>query len=122
MEFTTKIEDTYNISIWKLAQHLGIKELEDINANFTIKWSAEIEAREWGIKDIYTIIHSVSGVIEYSHYADDDLEGNDPLIEKEFEFTGDGFEIKDNEFKFKNGMLEPNDIEVDFERKTITIS
>lgn len=119
MEFTTKIED--NFSIWKLAQHLGIKEIEDINANFTIKWSAEIDAREWGIKDICTIIHSVSGSIEYSYYADDDLECN-TLIEKEIEFTGDGFTIKDEDFKFKNGMLEPNDIEVDFEKKTITIS
>lgn len=120
MEFTTKISDTPKIDIYGLDKHLGI-EVDDYSALAVIKWSAEVETRDWGIKGVCAIVRSVSGSIEYSYYADDDLECT-TLIEKEIEFVGDGFEIKDEDFKFKNGMLEPIDIEIDFEKKKITIT
>jgi hypothetical protein len=119
MEFTTKISDTPKIDIYGLDKHLGIK-VDDYSALAVIRWSAEVEAREWGIKSIISIIRSVSIEIEYSYYEKEDIEG-DNLIDDSFIITDEGFTVIDDNFRMVSDSLCPSNIEVNFDDKTITI-
>jgi len=119
MEFTTKISDTPKIDIYGLDKHLGIK-VDDYSALAVIRWSAEVEAREWGIKSIISIIRSVSIEIEYSYYEIEDIELEYP-IDDSFIITDEGFTVIDDNFRMVSDSLCPSNIEVNFDDKTITI-
>jgi hypothetical protein len=117
MEFTTKIELT-NSDLYKANKYLLLDDDLDVTleGNAVIKWSVEIEAREWGIKGITSIIHSIEINAKYEYY--DDLD--------ELQF-GD-LDIRVNEFKLvdemslKGDTLQPTNVEVDFLNMKITIS
>jgi hypothetical protein len=121
MQFTTKLENE-NISCYGVPKHLELSkdiEISEITARATVKWSVDIDAREWGIKDFIHIFHSVEAEIELEYYSEDDKDCNN-LLTKRFEINSQDFTIVD-QLKMYEGYLSPTEIEIDLERKTITI-
>lgn len=122
MNFTTRITDPINIDIDgldTLFPHLADADYREIKDSFfVVKWAAEIEAREWGIKSIDFSVVSVIGSFDVQAYDADGLEcGWDEI--KDFNFSDFAKEID----------LEPNrwfgfsveGIEIDFTARAISV-
>lgn len=84
MNFTTRLT-TRDINIdgieYKLPE-LKKTEFEITDADATIEWEVELEARSWGIKGIYVNILKLNGTITVEIYDDN----GDVKEEKEIEF------------------------------------
>ncbi len=121
MEFKTKLHNE-SISCYGVPKYLELHkdiEISDIIASATVKWGVEIAAMLWGIKDISCFFQSVEAEIEFQYYSEDDVECNN-LLTKTFEIHSNDFTIVD-EMKIKDNVLYPSNIEIDLERKKITI-
>lgn len=81
-----------------------------------VRWSADIDMRDWGIKDIMTNINEIVGSIIGETYTEAD-ERKDVIIDIQ---SLKDFKIIDEDFKF-NGTLAPSEIEIDFKSKTIEV-
>lgn len=119
MEFKTKIESLYIDIMFKgFSEYIG-REVEDMTKIATVKWTCQIDEREFGIYSICTCIDSIFIEIEYTYYEADDLDGLNPIEDAKI-ITDKGFEIV-NEIEIKSQIM-PNNIEVDFKSKKITVT
>lgn len=94
-----------------------------IDANdLTIVWEMDFDNRKSGINSMAPVIHRVSGYYTVVTPADDkdgenEVEFNILKDDGEWEMNG----VLSSEFKF-GGSMYPNDIEIDFKKKTITVN
>jgi len=111
MNFTTTLEHR-NVSFY------GMRDTEDVEScRLTVKWSVELETREWGIKDFYVTIDDISG--EYDVQI---IDGDDDTTEtRTFDFEP----FKENltkEIKFDDyGQLQINDLYIDFSTNELEV-
>jgi len=76
MEFVTKIDKKY-IDINGLNVFLGLEKDIDVSietATASVYWLLEIEARDYGIKNISAVITKVSVEVEVEYWEDNDDE------------------------------------------------
>lgn len=134
-QFTTEV-DCREINIGK---HLGVKaQLDTYKSKAIVEWEAEPELRTYGIKSFYRTVKSVRANIEWNVFKEELQEGDrekleqwitketDDYLDGEVEIEINAFENEFEvieEFEFtKSGVLSPDDCEIDFGKKTITIS
>lgn len=118
MDFTTILKD-FNVSCHGLSAFLNLKEVQSESLTATIKWSAEVEERDYGIRGITSVIHSVNITGNYEYYEDDDVECLE-LLEADLPDISH-FTINDKMVMDKDSLY-PNEVEIDFGTKTITVS
>lgn len=122
-EFTTKVGDKNaqiyfeNICDWPVLKEKFPGEditSDDLDSSgfMEIKWTFEMDAREWGIKDIVISVKSVKGHIW--------VELIDSKKEDEIEFDSEGYEII-SEIEVSSNIC-PTSVTIDFSKKTITVS
>ena len=96
-----------------------IKEDDEIAfSDFTVKWTLEIEARDWGVKGLMVYATKVNGSMFISEIDED---GNEAA---EYEFVlPETFKIetKDSECRKLIDDITPQEIEIDLKNKSITI-
>ena len=115
MEFTTEVKD---VDIYGL----GTDADEIYPSTMTVKWTAELEVREWGIKMISIYPNSVTGSIELeeNRYEEKDTFEKEIAIDSknsewELQCEGtDGLNLSDS--------IMPDNVSINFEDKTITVS
>jgi hypothetical protein len=147
-EFKTEVDSNdYHIQEYtKLSA-----KLDTYKSKATIWWGADLEVRSWGIKSFDVKIISVSTKIEFEVYLEDlNIDDTEKLLapnvsgEDDFrKFLSDvksdgekitgildiyvdsdssGWEIIEEFSCTKSGNLSPDECEIDFGKKTITIS
>jgi hypothetical protein len=112
MDFTTKLEKR-DIDINGLHLFLELEKDIDIDiesATATIYWSLEIDAREYGIKDISAIIRKVDIGVEVEYYEYDDSGEESDKIYKDFELSISESKFIKNEIKVTDSSLYPNEL------------
>jgi hypothetical protein len=82
----------------------------------TIDWSINIDARNWGVKDIVISIENIHGELNFTTDTDDDV----IQIQKEFKLTPE-WKIT-NEMEISSGSIFPTNVSIDAKNKTIEIS
>lgn len=144
-EFETEIK----LSEYYVSEYLGLKsKLDTYTDKAKLKWTAEPEIRTWGVKSFYPIAKSITASFEWEIYIEDLVDGDyekivglgDKKIDivefvinenNEEKLAGDilinipmvsKWEIIEEFGCTKSGDLSPEDCEIDFRKKTITIS
>lgn len=104
---------------YKGCEIAGIKyeDIQFINGTASVHWGVEFDFRNWGIKDINLSIQKVEVVGEIEYYDAEDLECETMLCK---DFNVSDFEIV-NELEMSKSFSQPNEIEVDFKTKKITV-
>jgi hypothetical protein len=146
--FTTEVDSNdYHIQEYtKLSA-----KLDTYKSKATIEWGADLEVRSWGIKSFDVKILSVSSRIEFEVYLEDldipdtekllapNVSGEDDFRKFLVDVKSDGEKItgvleiyvdsNSSEWEIieefsctKSGNLSPDDCEIDFGKKIITIS
>jgi len=112
MNFTTILE-LNQVSFY------GMRDTEDVEScRLTVKWSVELETREWGIKDFYVTIDDISG--EYDVLVTDEHDdGGTETRTFDFEPFKENLtkEVKFDEY----GQLQINDLYIDFGTKGLEV-
>jgi hypothetical protein len=116
-QFTTEIKD---VEVYGLDKYLKLEGDDkfslDINTSTAkLDYELEFEMRSWGIKSIYIHIKEVRLSVVYTTESEKD--------EKEIEInSNDGKWKVEHELEFQeDGMMNPNNVEVDFSTMLITI-
>lgn len=141
MNFITKFDkpDINNLFTGKIKEEL-LRDLDIsiTDSNIRVDWDIELEAREWGVKSMIISVKSVYGNIGWE-ISEDELSESD--IKHITEATGgvhynngsisgsvalssriDGFTIIDKDFTVKSDTVYPEEVEINFKTKTVTIS
>jgi hypothetical protein len=118
--FTTKNikADLTSIRNWDKAKNdLSDNDNFDENSFLTISWKLNFDVREYGIKNIDVEIINVSGSILLNIW------GDDQDTEKEYNFDNniENFNIV-TDLDNITSIIQIQDVEIDFSRKTISIS
>jgi len=122
-EFITRLENV-DVSIYGFEKWKGRDDNNDISAVAVIHWDFYTEMRSWGVKDVSAYATYVHIEFEVSWWNENDEEeieeySIDSNDEKNFEYK---WEL-DTEIDLKLGdCICPNNVEVDFDTKTITIN
>ena len=105
--------DFSSLSLSEDEELSDVLKAEDYSKVF---WSFDIDARNWGVKDISISIQNVIVEIEVSS------EGDAGYKKMTFDAKSNDFEIE-NQIEIKqNSVICPTQIEIDFERKKVTVS
>tara|TARA_R110001592_G_scaffold10350_1_gene53822 strand:+ start:1048 stop:1422 length:375 start_codon:yes stop_codon:yes gene_type:complete len=119
-EFITKVENL-DVSIYGFEKWKGRDGNKDISAVAVIHWDFYTEMRSWGVKDVGAYANYVRIEFEVNWWRDDDKEeveefSIDTSDSDEWEITTntDGLEF--------GSSICPQDVEVDYDTKTITIN
>lgn len=117
--FITKLEgnkvDVYGIPKWKNRPN----DNYDYQCVAQIDWELYFEMRTWGLKSISAYATNVDVEIEINWWTDDDT----TEIETINIGTAGDWEIINDTDKIEFGdCVEPQDLEIDFENKTLTIN
>jgi len=121
MEFVTKIDKKY-IDINGLNVFLGLEKDIDVSietATASVYWLLEIEARDYGIKNISAVITKVSVEVEVEYWEDNDDETD--KIYKDFSIEISDYKLIKNEIKITDSSLYPSNIELNLGRKEHSI-
>ena len=122
-EFITRLENL-DVSIYGFEKWKGRDDNNDISAVAVIHWDFYTEMRSWRVKDVSAYATYVHIEFEVSWWNENDEEeieeySIDSNDEKNFEYK---WEL-DTEIDLKLGdCICPNNVEVDFDTKTITIN
>lgn len=105
--------DTYNLTAQAL--EMGNSDVDiSVVGELTVEWTLIPDAKPWGVRSLETEIHKISGYLHFS-YVDDQGQKDS----KELPFTAEGWEIIDN---IKIGStIYPSTIEMDWQKKTLTV-
>ena len=116
--FITKLEgnkvDVYGISKWKNRPN----DNYDCECVAQIEWELYFEMRTWGLKSISAYATNVDVEIEINWWTDDDTTEVETI---NIGTTGDWEIINDTDNIEFGDCVEPQDLEIDFENKTLTI-
>jgi hypothetical protein len=122
MDFITELKkDTKasELDDYNLKDAVGKSATIDTGSFLRIEWAADIDARKWGIKCIDFHFKKVTGSIYWLAIEDNDDGTNDTgVIEID---SSEGWEIVDKLTVTEFGRVCPNEAEIDFKKKTITI-
>jgi hypothetical protein len=145
MEFTTKLNKSdvrIDYMLFGVIKEELRKELDIYTTcSATVKWSMEIEAREYGVKSIILSVTNVTVDIDWE-VSDEDVsveetaELTKPVVGGSLLNNGmisghallnvtlssKDWKIDDRDFTFKSDSVQPEEVTVDFKDKTITIS
>lgn len=108
------------------------------DSNIRIDWDIELEVRDWGVKSMILSVKSVYGTVGWE-VSEDDLSAdeikyiteatggvhyNNGSISGSVAFSSriDGFSIIDKDFTVKSDTVCPEEVEINFKTKTVTIS
>tara|TARA_R110002072_G_scaffold17717_3_gene66841 strand:- start:246 stop:620 length:375 start_codon:yes stop_codon:yes gene_type:complete len=116
--FITKLEgrsiDIYGLPQWKNRKD----DNYDCDASIQIDWELYFEMRTWGLKSVSAYATNVNVEILVNWWNDDDT----PEMETIEIGTQGEWEIVNDTDRLEFGdCIEPQDAEIDFETKTITI-
>lgn len=117
MQFTTILKP-FDIDIWNAPDNQTVE-----NARFTVKWTAELETRDWGIKSVIAYATSIEGTYDlviYDPKTGDDLDRNEVVFDIS-EFGG----LEDVEFHIKFDewtQLTVTGLDIDLTAKTVEVS
>ena len=138
LSFSAKVESK-DISVWNINKYFGLPDVEfdTYGGKYAdVNFDVEIEARSWGIKDIYVIVMKVVATIPWSVYAEDVSEEEKVTLlakggteyrngniegEIEIDSSKDDTWTIESELSIDGGMVCVGNIEIDFENKTITV-
>ena len=116
--FITKLEgnkvDVYGISKWKNRPN----DNYDCECVAQIDWELYFEMRTWGLKSISAYATNVDVEIEINWWTDDDTTEVETI---NIGTAGDWEIINDTDNIEFGDCVEPQDLEIDFENKTLTI-
>ena len=115
MDFTTELQSKH-ISVSRDHSSYPSSECDYQFTDAIINWDMEIEARSWGVKNIYPFVRNVTLEVEIYEYTDDE----DKLVET-IEIAEELGWKYDNEFASKGDGLCPQEIYIDFAAKKIEI-
>ncbi len=122
LTFVTPIKDVHeyflNGSEFALKNDYPLTKDSNYNIddfNFNVIWELNIDARNYGIKDISVNIKKVVGTFTLILW-DDDTELNVDFNPEEL-----GFKII-NDIKISNSAIAPSSIEINFKDKTVTVT
>ena len=121
MEFVTKLDKKY-IDINGLNTFLDLEKDIDVSietATASVYWLLQIEARDYGIKDISAVITKVSVEVEVEYWEDNDDETD--KIYKDFSIEISDHKLIKNEIKITDSSLYPSNIELNLGRKEHSI-
>ena len=110
MDFTTKLSG-HHVSIY----NKDIEYDHEIYAKLTIDWQFYTEMRDWGVKTIGVYVTKIYGDINITNYDDDSELGHT------FSDKGWNVESYTDELTLQNSIA-PQDVEIDYATKTITIN
>lgn len=134
-EFTTKLENRdisiYGFEKW-YGEQLGKERLDnnDISAVAVVHWDFYTEMRSWGVKNVGAYATWVHIKFEVNWWNEND-ESENYMLEEVEEYTIDSNDEKNFEYKWEldteidlqlGDCICPQNVEVDFETKTITIN
>ena len=115
MDFTTELSG-WDVMVYNISD--SDKET-DTESAFTIKWQFYTEMREWGVKDVGIYATEVIGEIEVTYYNDDDTES---VETQTITSEAEGWELGTDTGNIEWGdKIKPQDLEIDFKSKTITV-
>ena len=116
MEFKTTIQHK-DISIVGINNHLCLSPDIDVDVTCVadVIWSAELEVRKWGIKDISVVINGVSIQVEYEYFDDDDS-----LVRDCF-YLNEKTIILQDEFRVEGACIVPESIDIDLSKQKMII-
>jgi hypothetical protein len=110
IQFNKKL--TEDMSLWNAPRSITGEELTPKKAE--VKWVMHIDAREWGIQAITSYVTKVTLLAEDEDEETYDLTEAISTFEIQIEFSG--------EYDFHIGhLIEPEDLEIDFRNKSITV-
>lgn len=116
--FITKLEskniDVYGLPNWKNRRD----DNYDCECVAQIDWELYFEMRTWGLKSISAYATNVDVEIEVSWWNDDDIEDKETI---NIGTTGDWEIVNDTDDLEFGDCIEPQELEIDFENKTLTI-
>ncbi len=116
--FITKLEDrsidVYGLPNWKNRRD----DNYDCECVAQIDWELYFEMRTWGLKSISAYATNVDVEIEVSWWNDDDIEDKETI---NIGTAGDWEIVNDTDDLEFGDCIEPQELEIDFENKTLTI-
>tara|TARA_R110000764_G_scaffold21381_3_gene54013 strand:+ start:1945 stop:2316 length:372 start_codon:yes stop_codon:yes gene_type:complete len=122
MEFITRIvsEDITEYGIESVVPDIKAMNY-DVEAIAQVSWSFFAEAKDWGIKDVSVVTEHIAIEIQVNIWGDDEVDDSVKFININ---TEDGeWRMQDSIYEVKLGdVIIPQDIEVDFNCKTIQIN
>ncbi len=137
LTFTAELK-RIEVDIYGLSRYFGTPDCDiDTTQTATVKFHVEIDARQWGVKDIDIFIDSVTVYVNWETYTEEITPEERAALKKaggvEYlnETIAGTIEIntaeKGSKWEVINEMevssqITPNNIEVDFEKKIITVS
>jgi len=117
-EFTTRLNNV-DVSIYGFEKWKGREGNNDISAVAVIEWDFYTEMRSWGVKNVGAYANYVHIEFEVNWWNDDDKE---EIEEFTIDSSNDVWEIE-TEIDLKLGdCICPQDVEVDYDNKVITIN
>lgn len=116
MDFQTKIQHK-DISIIGVNNHLCLSPDIDVDVTCVadVIWSAELDIRKWGIKDISVVVKGVSIQVEYEYFDEDDS-----LIRDCF-YLNEKTLILQDELRVEGSCIVPESIEIDLTKQKIIV-
>ena len=117
--FNTKIEGG-NVSIFGFEKWIGREGNNDISAVALVEWEFYTEMREWGVKNVGAYATIICIEFEVNWWNENDEEEVEEVNDTSNE--NDKWEIETtSELQFGDSIC-PQDVEVDYDTKTITIN
>lgn len=125
MNFTSKI-DSKNVSIYNFDKHFpklaGLQNGSDYEiepGEFIVKWNFEVESREWGVKEMSWYPTDIGGNFDIVYFDANGDEKERESLEFEPDIFRDNFEMEND---LAHRSLSVNDIEIDYEAKSVLVS
>jgi hypothetical protein len=135
-EFVTKLNNV-DVSIYGFKKWIGREENNDISAVAVVHWDFYTEMRSWGVKNVgayATYVHIEFEVNWWNENDEEEIEeytidSSEPAWASTqrptilSDCSDDVWEIETNTDRLEFGdCISPQDIEVDYDTKTITIN
>jgi len=118
-EFTTRLNNV-DVSVYGFEKWMGRDDNNDISAVAVIEWDFYTEMRSWGVKNVCAYANYVHIEFEVNWWNETDKED---IEEFTIDSSNDVWEIETDTSRLEFGdAICPQDVEVDYDTKTITIN
>ena len=119
LNFHTEIQSR-DISIYDPPQVAGLENGSDYEITpdtFVVHWTCDIEARDWGIKEINCSVTSIVGSFEIAYMDENGDEARSEVIELNYDaFKNIAWEVEN-----VGGCISPNSLDIDYKALSISI-